>query len=1048
MHKNITGVMTIIALFIGVSAVPLVDGTIIQINCSNEERNRWDVNYDSSWDTAGNAYATLICGAYPSVNDARSPDFEIIDLSNLINSPITGSVRMYRRPHGVCSMFVLDEGCIPGYPSYNDIDEVHTYKECISYPNVKYGVNNREASVSFDDEIRKTSSLLNLGIIYYVGGSGQNNYTSIQAAIDAASDGDTVFVYDDSSPYYEHVIVNKSINLIGEDKDSTVIDGSNLKDFFDTVSVTGDHVSIDGFIVKNNFGDYYQAAIKIVGDHVTVSNCKIYNNEWIGIYLFGSSYCQLSDCELHNNLMAIQLYDSNDNEIRDCFCYENGEAVTLFESSHNNQIVNCSCYGNGYGGIHVQRSSGNQIIGCLCQDGYKGISLAYAPNTRIRGNVLYNNYENFGIGSSYLSDFYCDIDTSNTINGKPIRYIIEQNDLVFDETMEIGFLGLVSCRNIQVNNLDLTNNFQGIVCAGVSDCSFENCNFCNNRGHGMFFVSSSNNRIKNCVCKDSFFSGIYLCNSCNSNTFSDNTFSNDQVCGIWLEDSTSSFISGHSISNCGRGILLDKSAGSVLRDNEMTSCGLLIDGTGLSDYINDVDTSNTVNGKPIYYYIDENGITIPQDAGEVILINCNYCTVSNLDLNDGTIGLELAYSSYNTISDNVLNNNNVVAIDLDGSSNNNNTIKGNVIRDNGYGIDVDSSCHNIIQDNIIHNNGVELSLDFSDSNTVTENNIQNSVYGIYVCNSNSNTLSDNAIQDSDFSGIYLLYSKNNVLKDNEMINCGLIVYGISLPEYVNDVDTSNIVNGKPIYYYIDKSEMTVPQDAGEVILINCNYCTVSNLDLNDGTIGLELAYSNHNTISGNTMNNNKFAGIYIESCSDNTVKTNTIEDNGYGIDLQLATDNNIEKNKINKNSYGIFLYLSDSNTILENTMLYNGFGVYFSHPSNSNTIYHNDFIDNGLNAMDEKENINYWDNGNKGNYWGDYKEKCPDARRIWTKGIWDTPYDIPGGDSQDRYPLIKPIVSSREKTSNPISTNFLEKMLDCSPRLVRLLQFFQSLTNY
>jgi len=1042
MHKKIIRVITIILFFIGVSAVHLVDGTIIQLNRSNEERNPWDVNYDSSYDIPGNAYASLVCGTYPSLNDAGSSDFEIIDVGNLINSPNAGSIRMYRGPYSVCNMFVLDEGFIPGDPSYNDTDEVHFFKKCISYSNVKYGVYYSETSVSLDNKIRKTSSLLNFGISYYVGGSGPNNYTSIQAAIDAASDGDTVFVYDDSSPYYEHVTIDKSINLIGEDKKSTVIDGSNLKGFFDTVSVKNDHVSIDGFIVKNNFGDYYQASIKIVGDHVTVSNCEIYNNEWIGIYLFGSSNCQLSDCELHNNLMAIQLYDSNNNEIRDCLCYENGEAVTLFESSHNNQIVNCSCYVNGYGGIHVQRSSGNQIIGCLCQDGYKGISLAYAPNTRIQGNVLNNNYENFGIGSSSLSDFYCDIDTSNTINGKPIRYIVEQNDLVFDETMEIGFLGLVSCKNIRVSNLDLTNNFQGIVCADVSDCNFENCNFYNNGGHGMFFVSSSNNSLINCVCKDSFFSGIYLCNSCNSNTFSKNTLSNNQFCGIWIEDSPNSFISGHNISNCGRGILLDKSAGSVLRDNLMTSCGLLVDGTGLSDYINNVDTSNTVNGKPIYYYIDRNEMIVPQDAGEVILIDCNYCIVSNLDLNNGSIGIELAYSSYNIITDNIINNNNALAIDLDGLSNNNNTIKGNVICDNGYGIDIDSSCNNIIQDNIICSNGVELSLDFSDSNTVTENNLQNSVYGIYVCNSNNNNLYDNAIQDSDFSGIYLLFSKDNFLKNNKMIKCGLIVYGISLPEYANDVDTSNTVNGKPIYYYIDRNDMTVPQDAGEVILIDCNYCTVSNLDLNDGSIGLELAYSIHNTISGNTMNNNKFAAIYLESCSDNTVKTNTIENNSYGIDLQLANNNNIEKNKINRNNYGIIQYLSDSNTILENTILFNDFGIYVAHPSNSNTIYQNDFIDNGLNAKDEKENVNYWDNSNKGNYWKDYKEKCPDSRKIWTKGIWDTPYDITGGDSQDRYPLIKPILRSSEKTANLIFINFLEKMLDCLTRLGQLLYFF------
>ena len=59
----------------------------------------------------------------------------------------------------------------------------------------------------------------------YVGGSGPGNYTRIQSAIDYAFDGDTVFVYDDSSPYYENIEVKKSVYLIGENKDTTIING-------------------------------------------------------------------------------------------------------------------------------------------------------------------------------------------------------------------------------------------------------------------------------------------------------------------------------------------------------------------------------------------------------------------------------------------------------------------------------------------------------------------------------------------------------------------------------------------------------------------------------------------------------------------------------------------------------------------------------------------------------------------------------------------------------------------------------------------------------
>ncbi|MHA2390098.1 MAG: hypothetical protein ACXACW_15360, partial [Candidatus Hodarchaeales archaeon] len=88
------------------------------------------------------------------------------------------------------------------------------------------------------------------GDILYVGGSGPNNYTSIQDAIDDAVDGDTVFVYEDSSPYNEpDIIIDKSINLIGEDKYTTVIDGGGSGD---VIFVSADWVNITRFTIQNS----------------------------------------------------------------------------------------------------------------------------------------------------------------------------------------------------------------------------------------------------------------------------------------------------------------------------------------------------------------------------------------------------------------------------------------------------------------------------------------------------------------------------------------------------------------------------------------------------------------------------------------------------------------------------------------------------------------------------------------------------------------------------------------------------------------------------
>jgi len=70
------------------------------------------------------------------------------------------------------------------------------------------------------------SAINSNGTILYVGGDGHGNYSSIQAAIDNASVYDTVFVYNDSSPYNENVKVDKPLSLIGEDRNTTIIKGN------------------------------------------------------------------------------------------------------------------------------------------------------------------------------------------------------------------------------------------------------------------------------------------------------------------------------------------------------------------------------------------------------------------------------------------------------------------------------------------------------------------------------------------------------------------------------------------------------------------------------------------------------------------------------------------------------------------------------------------------------------------------------------------------------------------------------------------------------
>jgi parallel beta-helix repeat protein len=103
--------------------------------------------------------------------------------------------------------------------------------------------------------------------ILYVGGSGPGNYTHIQDAIDDASNGDTIFVYDLLSPYTENLrIVGKSITLIGEDKATTSIEGY---DGNDTIFINANNVIITGFTIS-----YSYTGIRLLESE----DCTIYLN--------------------------------------------------------------------------------------------------------------------------------------------------------------------------------------------------------------------------------------------------------------------------------------------------------------------------------------------------------------------------------------------------------------------------------------------------------------------------------------------------------------------------------------------------------------------------------------------------------------------------------------------------------------------------------------------------------------------------------------------------------------------------------------------------
>jgi len=185
----------------------------------------------------------------------------------------------------------------------------------------------------------KSINPMSFGNILYVGGNGTGNYSSIQDAVNDAIDGDTVFVYDNSSPYYENLIVNKSINLIGENKNTTVVDGSGSGD---VVSVSADFVNINWFTIQNSGNDGHDSGVEIHSNYCNISDNFLENNR-VGIFLLNSNNIIISNSNFYNNdYVALYIEQSNNNIITNNVIFSCGlipSPTDIYLDSSSNNII-------------------------------------------------------------------------------------------------------------------------------------------------------------------------------------------------------------------------------------------------------------------------------------------------------------------------------------------------------------------------------------------------------------------------------------------------------------------------------------------------------------------------------------------------------------------------------------------------------------------------------------------------------------------------------------------------------------------------------------
>ena len=434
----------------------------------------------------------------------------------------------------------------------------------------------------------------------------------------------------------------------------------------------------------------------------------------------------------------------------------------------------------------------------------------------------------------------------------------------------------------------------------VEHCNVSDNNVSNNN-YGIYLDSSSNNNTFTSNTANSNYNyGIYM-DSSDNNTFTCINALNNNY-GIYMHSSDYNNLSGNTVNENGDcGIYLDHSSSNNLSGNTFVNDGLFV----WYSYHNTVEDNNTVNGKPLVYLEDASDCSVEEDAGQVILVNCDNVTVEDQDLSNTTVGIELL-----------------------GTTN----------------------------------------------SLITSNTASNNYYGIYLRSSDNNNLTSNTVNENDNYGIYMYSSDSNNLSGNTFVNDGLFVQY----SYHNTVE-DNTVNGKPLVYLEDASDCSVEEDAGQVILVNCDNVTVEDQDLSNTDVGIELWGTTNSLITSNTANSNDWYGIYMSSSSNNNLSGNTALDNNYGIYMHSSSNNNtLTGNTANENdNYGIYMsYSSNNNTLTSNTVNENGnYGIYMS-SSDSNNLSGNTALDNnyGIYMPYSSNNTLTGNTANENNYYGIYMD--------------------------------------------------------------------------